>query len=137
MKWSFIFQCLLLGAVYLKVVVMFKRLMLCAVVVGLTGCGKVPMFVDMGNDVTLRGSASGVVGGNISFKASDYADKMECSGSFPLRGMTASGTIHCTNGLNGKFKASGSGATWRGEGEFDNGQPFRIFVNYLSDPDKR
>ncbi len=116
---------------------MFRRWMLSAVVLGLAGCGKVPMFVDMGDDITLRGSASGVVGGNINFNASDHSDKVSCSGSFPLRGMTASGTMSCTNGLNGKFKASGSGATWRGEGEFDNGKPFRIFVNYLSDPDKR
>ena len=116
---------------------MFKKVFLSAVVLGLAGCGKVPMFVDMGNDVTLRGSATGVMGGTINFKASDYTDKLECSGSFPLRGMTASGTMSCNNGMNGRFKASGSGATWRGEGQFDNGQPFRIFVNYLSDPDKR
>lgn len=116
---------------------MFKSWWLSVAVLGLVGCGTVPMFVDMGNDIILRGSASGIVGGTIKFTASNVDNETECSGSFPLRGYSASGTIHCNNELSGTFKASGSGATWRGEGEFNNGQPFKIFVNYLSDPDKR
>ena len=118
---------------------MFKRLMLSAVVVGLAGCGSVPMFVDLGNEHIIRGKASGAVGGTVKFSATDARNSVTCEGSYPFKlSMVVNGTMQCSDGKVGTYIMNGeAGPAWRGEGEFSNGEKFRIFVNYTTDPDKR
>ena len=118
---------------------MFKRLVLSAVVLGLAGCGSVPMFVDMGDNHIIRGTASGRVGSTATFSATDATGSINCSGAFPFNTQyVVSGTITCSDGQSGHYQMNRSDKpSWRGEGEFGNGKKFRIFVNYTTDPDKR
>ena len=118
---------------------MLKRLMLSAVVVGLAGCGSVPMFVDLGDDHVIRGKASGAVGGTVTFSATNARNSVTCEGSYPFKlSMVVNGTMQCSDGKVGTYIMNGeAGPAWRGEGEFSNGEKFRIFVNYTTDPDKR
>ena len=108
------------------------------VVSTLTGCGTAPMFMDLGNNQILRGTAQGMAGTTIYFTASDVSDSLECKGSFPFKVVSSvsEGEVLCDNHWKGRFRVSGSGPTWRGEGQFENGQSFKLFINYLNDPDK-
>ena len=116
-----------------------RKLFFLPLVLVLVGCGSVPMFMDLGEDNILRGSASGALGSEASFTASDISGSLECNGKFPISvtSTVSKGTVQCSNGSQGSFRVSGRGAHWIGEGVFENGKTFKLFVNYLTDPNKR
>ena len=118
---------------------MSKAVVVSVAVFGLVGCGSVPMFVDMGNDQTLRGSASGRVGSMATFSVTDIMSDLSCTGMFPFNmEKLVTGTMQCSDGLTGKYLMNRNDRpSWRGEGKMENGKKFRIFINYSTDPDKR
>ena len=117
---------------------MLRLFALLAVLV-IAGCGTVPMFVDLGEGHIIRGSASGRMGSTAQFSATDSRSTVRCTGEFPFNtSRVVSGTITCNNGQSGTYIMNVEpGPLWRGEGQFENGKTFRIFVNYSTDPDKR
>jgi len=123
---------------------MLKRLMLSAVVLGLAGCAaQRPMFIEIenGEDI-LRGSASGVYGSDMTFSATNANASLTCKGSFNRGSQkSVSGTLNCSDGQTGQYRLNTinakGGPYWRGEGTLSSGQSFQIFINYLTNPDKR
>lgn len=121
---------------------MLKHALFTLAAITMVGCAaQRPMFIDMGDNQILRGDAAGMYGTDMTFSATNSNASLTCEGKFP-RGSAKSvtGTIHCSNGQSGQYRLNTvnakGGPYWRGEGTLENGQSFRIFINYLTDPDK-